>query len=92
MSNVLNALKALVVSGGAVVDSAVPVATGNRTVLAVLASYALQYAPALVSLIPPPYGAAVATLLPLLGKVASVAVAAFAAAHVARSLAPAPAK
>jgi hypothetical protein len=89
MSSFLSALKSLFVSAGSAVDAAVPVSTGNRTVATVLVGAAAQTIPALLPFIPPPYGPAIMALIPVITQVVAILTPVFAAAHVARAVAPA---
>lgn len=88
MDKLVSILKAV----GGLADAAVPVAHGDRTsIMALLAVFNTQVLPAIVPLIPPPYGVAVAALIPVINQLATVLIPMFAAAHVARSL-PEPVK
>lgn len=85
----LNWLKSLLGVAGAAVDTAVPVATGDRTVLTVLTGLAAKFVPAVLPLIPAQYSAPIAALLPLVNQAVAFLAPLFAMAHFARGMAPA---
>jgi hypothetical protein len=80
MSAILGYLKSLFTSSATAVDTAVPVAVGNRTQIVVLLCALLQYA---APYVPAPYNAAVPVLMGILCGSAPV----FAAAGLVRKAA-----
>jgi hypothetical protein len=88
MGSILGYLSSLFGSVGATVNTAVPVGVGNRTAITAIVGLVAQAVPMLLPLIPPPYGAAVATLLPVVNQLVTVLLPLFAIAHVAPAVAP----
>lgn len=82
----LSWLKNLLGVAGDAVDTAVPVATGSRTVGTVLIGIAAKYVPMVLPLLPSKYSTAITALLPVVNQAVSFLAPLFAMAHVARSV------